>query len=959
MRKSRRILSLVLAVMVAATGLFSTAFATETTAAETETLTSTKAVSFSDVAENAPYGQAVRLLSLMGIINGYPDGTFGPDKNVTRAEFTAMLMRTLNYGGIGSASADKLPFSDVKDDDSANSWAIPDINTAFAKGIINGYEDGTFKPSANVSYEEALKMIVYTLGYVMDVSGTPWYGEYVAQANKLGITDVANDLGAVETPASRACIAQMLFDSLEVELIEGNRLLKKTILTDYLGYTRSKGIVTSNGSVSLVAPDVELRDDEIQIGSRDKDTGNFEAHTYRITDMSLKKAVGHSLDFYYKKDSAGVRVLEVYVASKTNEVVIEADAINEGTSGDLQIRYYKSESDRNTTAATLASDNVVIYNGKMYGMTAAQSRFSADMLPKVGSVTLLDSDGDNQYDIINIENYEVYYVSSKLSAEYSILDDVTKIGEGKKLILNVDAGPAKTVIVDKNGNEISYNSIAVGNVICLATSNEENGGAVLRKAVVINDTVSGTVASVTGSSLTIGGTKYSFSKAAPWMMGLDSSLPEPALQDSGVYYKDINGNIVAYKKNTSTENVFYGYIMGVQKASSVFDSSKYLRVLTQSGSIQQILLQNGVRFDGASESCTVAEAEELLGQSADIQNTDDNSGYDLHQLIKYTTKTTSDGVAFEKIYRAAETEIGNAIENDKLYYYGSVSAATKSMKYNNASKKMTGNGVTVDVSGATVFMVPNDRGNHDDYAKTSLSSAFQNDKSYAIEVFDVSKTNMAKVVICYGGDSSTDVNDSTPVYVLTEEPALASNNGQAMTQLISLTHNGDARTSWLSDSSPWTPQLGDIYRPGTDKEGYTSIEEDNVLYRVGADNTFGIKSNNMSAIYGADYTVILGSVVARDDEGFAVLPQRIEENQLVSDISSALNFTYGQFNSARVLFYNESGDKLTIDDVSAEKDGALKSLVEYDAEGVTNPSKVLIHMVNGGIRMICILDKNA
>ncbi len=959
MRKAKRILSLVLAVMVAATGVISTAFAAETTATETETLTSTKAVSFSDVAENAPYGQAVRLLSLMGIINGYPDGTFGPDKNVTRAEFTAMLMRTLNYGGIGSASADKLPFSDVKDDDSANSWAIPDINTAFAKGIINGYEDGTFKPSANVSYEEALKMIVYTLGYVMDVSGTPWYGEYVAQANRLGITDVANDLGAVENPASRACIAQMLFDSLEVELIEGNRLLKKTILTDYLGYTRSKGIVTSNGSVSLVAPDVDLRDDEIQIGARDKDTGNFEAHTYRITDMSLKKAVGHSLDFYYKKDSAGVRVLEVYAASKTNEVVIPADAIEPGASGDTQLRYYKNESDRKTTAATLASDNVVVYNGKMYGMTAVQSRFSVDMLPDVGSVTLLDSDGDNQYDVINIEDYEVYYVSSKVTATYSIIDDVTKTGLNKELILNVDAGPAKTVIVDKDGNELSYNSIATGNVICLATSNEDNGGAVLRKAVVIKDTVSGTVSSVnSGDSVTIGGTKYGFSKAAPWMSGMEGSLEEPVLQDSGVYYKDINGNIVAYKKNNTTENVFYGYIMGKQSSSSVFDASVYLRVMNQSGKEQKILLKDGVRINGG-EGKSVAEAISWLEGSADLQNTDLASGKGIYQLIKYTTKTNSDGTVFDKIYTAADATEGKTIENDKLYYYSPVAATTSTkMTYYSVSKKMTGeDGLTIDVSGATVFLVPSSRGSHEDYAKVSLSSAFQNGEDYAVEVFDVSKTNSAKVVVCYGRDASTGVTTDTPVHVLAEEPVLATNNGAVMTQLSSFTQSGDPKTSWLSDSSPWEPKLGDIYRPGTDKDGYAYIEEDKVLYSVGGDNDYGIRPAGAN-LQTAEYAVILGSVVASDDNGIAVLPQRVVKGQVLENINGSENFSYSRFSSARVLLYNEIDGELVISDVTEDRTGALESLVEYN-EGVTNPSKVLIHLSKGIVKMICILDQNA
>ena len=220
MKNAKRILALVLAVMMLATCSVSVVFADETAA------TAEKQNNFSDVSAEAVYVQAVKTLNLMGIINGYPDGTFGPEKNVTRAEFTAMLMRTLNLGGIGAKTAAGLPFTDVDDSDSGINWAIPDINTAYARGIINGYDDQTFRPNANVAYEEAIKMIVATLGYTLDVSGTPWYGAYVAQAGKLGILDTAQSLGKVETPATRSCIAQMLYDSLEVKLVEkdeGNR----------------------------------------------------------------------------------------------------------------------------------------------------------------------------------------------------------------------------------------------------------------------------------------------------------------------------------------------------------------------------------------------------------------------------------------------------------------------------------------------------------------------------------------------------------------------------------------------------------------------------------------------------------------------------------------------------------------------------------------------------------------
>ena len=159
---------------------------------------------FSDMSNDQIYSNAVSTLNLMGVINGYPDGTFGPDKNVTRAEFTAMLMRTLNLGNVGASSAAGLPFTDVADDNSSINWAIPNINTAYGMKIINGYEDATFRPNANVAYEEAVKMIVCTLGYGenVDVSTTPWYANFIAIGNQIGITKNATKIGNVETPAT-------------------------------------------------------------------------------------------------------------------------------------------------------------------------------------------------------------------------------------------------------------------------------------------------------------------------------------------------------------------------------------------------------------------------------------------------------------------------------------------------------------------------------------------------------------------------------------------------------------------------------------------------------------------------------------------------------------------------------------------------------------------------------------
>lgn len=954
MKNAKRILALVLAVMMLATCSITVAFADETATAE-------KQNSFSDVNDQAVYVQAVKTLNLMGIINGYPDGTFGPEKNVTRAEFTAMLMRTLNLGGIGAKTAAGLPFTDVDDSDSGISWAIPDINTAYARGIINGYDDQTFRPNANVAYEEALKMIVATLGYTLDVSGTPWYGAYVSQAGKLGITDIAHSLGQVETPATRSCIAQMLYDSLEVKLVEKDEVTDKTILTDYLGYLKETGRIASDGVASLIAPDVLIRDNEVQIMSLAPINGSYIVNTYRTTNPEIKKYLGCEIEYYYKDNGTGIRDLGLYVLQNPNELTIPAGMIEANESNNLQIRYYTADSKGRTSVANLDENSIVIYNGKLYGYNAVASRFDSSMIPQVGSVKLLDANKDNKYDVIHIESYQVYYVSSKVSSEYAIIDDVTKTGTAKKLILNVNDNSRKTTIVNATGAEIDFNGIGIGNVICLAVSNPANGGEIIQKAVVVNDTVSGTITSLeNGSSLTIGNTKYNYSKAAPWLNGLSSIMAEPQIQDSGVYYKDVNGDIVAYKKNASVENVYYGYIMGT-RPTGTFDDTLEVRLLNQNGSVASVLLTSDVKVDNTPVTLAT-DAETLLKISAAKQNKDANGGTaTIHQLIKYTTRNTAQGTVFDKIYTASDN-VGAAIESDKLYILGAVKGDTE-VTYNSASKKLTtAGGATIDVNGATVFVVPSSRASYDDYAKKSATEVFKNNQKYFVEAFDVSKTNNAKVVVCYGASAATEVDNLTPVHILSQNPERATNDstGDVMTRMSSLVHGSSSeKQAWLSPSSPWTPQLGDIYRPGTDRDGFASIKSENVLYRVGANNSYGIFSNNLSAPFGADYTVILGTVVALDDASFAILPQRVVAGQTGVDLSAAMNFNFSSFGSAKVIVYDETGTEMVIKDMSAEKDGVLRSLVGYDEEGVTNPSKVLIHMVNGSIRLLCVLDKNA
>ena len=105
--------------------------------------------SYSDVAYGKWYNNPISTMSALGIITGYPDGTFKPNKPITRAEFAAIAARFDETQSGKSAT-----FSAV-----LGHWAAKEIGIAYYNDWIKGYPDGTFKPDQNITRAEAMTLI--------------------------------------------------------------------------------------------------------------------------------------------------------------------------------------------------------------------------------------------------------------------------------------------------------------------------------------------------------------------------------------------------------------------------------------------------------------------------------------------------------------------------------------------------------------------------------------------------------------------------------------------------------------------------------------------------------------------------------------------------------------------------------------------------------------------------------
>ncbi len=940
------------------------------------------AAKFSDVTEGGNTEEAVTVLNKLGVINGYEDGTFRPKNNVTRAEFTAMLLRTRGMASVGSTSLEDPPFPDVTDP--SVSWAIGNIRTARDMKIINGYEDGTFRPNNTVTYEEAIKMIVCALGYGdMSVAeeGAAWYAKYLAAATQLKFLDGAG--GQIGVPATRETIAIMLYNCLEAKIAENNEITEKTILEADLGLTKNKGFIASNAEISLSSPDANLRTDEVQITAPD-DRGNLETLTYKVDNTEeYADLLGAQITFYYSIDrNTNTRTLVMANVEKSVTVELDADQIEADESSDSVIAYYESDSSKRITKLSVATDSIVVYNGQLYGADAESSSYAVycdemgdAALPLIGSVKLLDRDADKKYDIIFVNSYDAYLVSSVTSSTKTIVDNNLRKGlSDNKLVLDPDDLSKKVKIVDEDGKAAAFTTIKKGSVVCIMASNADNGGEQVVTAVVCNNTVSGTVKGVNSDgSIKIDSKTYEYSALAPWVNpieGADAVMTEPQMGDGGTFYLDLNGNIIGYDKTEVTSNQQYGYLMSVKQDNDGLDEILVFRIMTQSGSKTSYYAYDKTKVNGE----TFSDYDELLSALEDTANPSGSSAYpdetennEVSQLIKFSTKSYKGQVVVDEIITVTEDTFvtsGGDAESDKLFFYETITAED-SVEYSSTNKQLVGS-KKINISSAIIFKIPEDRTNVDSYKKMSLSD-FRSGDSYSVEFYDVSSTSSAKIVLVYGGAANAgEVTAESPVMVITEINTEEDPEGNGTRYRMYGYVGSSAVDYWGSTDSEdvlETLQAGDVVRLGTDDEGYYTVKEEHVIFST-ADGYRDYATDDLGLEYPAEedasngnvgYKVVWGSAYQRDDDLLVVSRNVLEGDEDEDDIDSD-QMQRSWFKSAKIYEFDLTGREIEITEYeTSENADVIDGLTLYD--GSSRPAELFMHMSSRSLVKTLIIVK--
>lgn len=158
---------------------------------------------FPDVDEYSEYAEAIAYVSEAGIMVGDNNGNFNPNNSVSRAEMATLICRMLGETEELQTSSD---FSDVP----TSHWANIYVSKAVELGIINGYGNGKFGPNDNVTYEQAVTMIVRAIGAAEAANEYGGYPNgFLTIAEEAELT--ANVQAEIGEPLSRADIATIIY----------------------------------------------------------------------------------------------------------------------------------------------------------------------------------------------------------------------------------------------------------------------------------------------------------------------------------------------------------------------------------------------------------------------------------------------------------------------------------------------------------------------------------------------------------------------------------------------------------------------------------------------------------------------------------------------------------------------------------------------------------------------------
>ena len=891
------------------------------------------AVDFPDVESTASYAQAVQELSALDVISGYDDGTFGPDKLVTRAEITKMIVDALAERSSAEASTESTKFADV----SADHWAKGYINQGVADGFIAGMSDTEFDPDANVTYVQAQKMLVSAIGYETYAQAQGgWPIGYKTYAASLDITKGISGIKD-STELTRAQVAQMIDNAMDTPLCviaswkpewngtqtpnlevrdgkEGRAY--ETLFTEKHDAYKVYGRVTETSKTGSVDTDkvtfqVEKADNfddqEVKADSpvsEDMYIGDSKADNYLRT---------YSQALIQKNDDDEFTILSIAAAAANKSVTVASEDFDENKSTDEALYFFPAGTTKGSTKYQLDTTNgVKIYiNGVESSKSIAELR---DYLDKneTASVTLQketevgSTSTSAKYNTIMVSSYVTAIVDEVIDKtnETSVNFDTYSSGIQAKMTVNKD-DDNYTYSFKLDGKDIEAKDLQQNDVLNIAydTTGSFKDSSFYDVIVTRNvvDGVKCTSRNDSKGEYTIGGTKY---KAAE---GMDIDV-ETSTEYS--LYLDHFGRIAKADENSVSKN--YGVLKNIYKKAG---GDYMAQIITKKGTEEEYKVDS----DKVNEYATYLKYATFYSD-AKKENKIDTTTKDWQSKVvafdepKYSTSQPKSVAYPTQVVEYSVSSSSNKITIKSVYNDPTSAVDTE---YKESGNKIG----SVKMADSTVILDLSEVDTKDSY---SVVSSLNDGSNYVAYGYDKSKSdNTYRFVIITEGTSSV-FNSETQLAIFNGSEVIDKDGDKTAYNLVV---NGEEKQFVLDDDVVITGNAGktvaedafdegDVLVYATNSEGYISR-----IYSVFAAQN--VLNGSSFEDFRTNAFKKQSSVLA--DTKFA---------DLLSDDDNDVNVVFGPV-------VDKSGSNITIGTVTTNAEG--KYVVNYDEGLEVNYSNAKIY----------------
>lgn len=891
------------------------------------------AVDFPDVESTASYAQAVQELSALDVISGYDDGTFGPDKLVTRAEITKMIVDALAERSSAEASTESTKFADV----SADHWAKGYINQGVADGFIAGMSDTEFDPDANVTYVQAQKMLVSAIGYETYAQAQGgWPIGYKTYAASLDITKGISGIKD-STELTRAQVAQMIDNAMDAPLCviaswktewngtktpnlevrdgkEGRAY--ETLFTEKHDAYKVYGRVTETSKTGSVDNDkvtfqVEkadnFDDEEVKADSpvsEDMYIGDSKADNYLRT---------YSQALIQKNDDDEFTILSIAAAAANKSVTVASEDFDENKSTDEALYFFPAGTTKGSTKYQLDTTNgVTIYiNGVESSKSIAELR---DYLDKneTASVTLQketesgSTSTSAKYNTIMVSSYVTAIVDEVIDKtnETSVNFDTYSSGIQAKMTVNKD-DDNYTYSFKLDGKEIEAKDLQQNDVLNIAydTTGSFRESSFYDVIVTRNvvDGVKCTSRNDSKGEYTIGGTKY---KAAE---GMDIDV-ETSTEYS--LYLDHFGRIAKADENSVSKN--YGVLKNIYKKAA---GDYMAQIITKNGTEEEYKVDS----DKVNEYATYLKYATFYSDKEKKNRIDTTTEDWQSKVVAFDAPEYSTSQPKSVAYPTQVVEYSVSSSSNKITIKSVYNDPTSAV---DTEYKESGNKIgSVKMADSTVILDLSEVDTKDTY---SVVSSLNDGSPYTAYGYDKSKSdNTYRFVIITKGTSSV-FNSETQLAIFNGSEVVDDDGDKTAYNLVV---NGEEKQFILDDDVVITGNAGktvaedafdegDVLVYATNSEGYISR-----IYSVFAAQN--VLNGSSFEDFRTNAFKKQSSVLA--DTKFA---------DLLSDDDNDVNVVFGPV-------VDKSGSNITIGTVTTNAEG--KYVVNYDEGLEVNYSNAKIY----------------